>query len=117
MITKSIYSYRVRIKYGVYTRTIIGGVFPPISLQPTICSLSVLSALCSLSKPTGSGVVLGAVDTLFGVSLWYKQSRKRRQQLKINSNPFILQADRKIIGNSTFGRVNYRPATNSRQIN
>ena len=24
MITKSIYSYRVRIKYGVYTRTIIG---------------------------------------------------------------------------------------------
>lgn len=24
MITKSIYSYEVRIKYGVYTRTIIG---------------------------------------------------------------------------------------------
>nr|DAQ94200.1 MAG TPA: hypothetical protein [Caudoviricetes sp.] len=39
---KSIYSYRVRIKYGVYTRTIIG-----------------VSSLQSLrSKPTGSGVVL-----------------------------------------------------------
>ena len=37
---KSIYSYRVRIKYGVYTRTIIG-----------------VSSLQSLrSKPTGSGV-------------------------------------------------------------
>ena len=24
MITKSIYSFRVKIKYGVYTRTIIG---------------------------------------------------------------------------------------------
>lgn len=66
MITKSIYSYRVRIKYGVYTRTIIRGVFPPISLQPTICSLSVLSVLCSLSKPTGSGVQTWALNTLSG---------------------------------------------------
>lgn len=57
MITKSIYSYRVIIKYGVYTRTIIRGVFLPLSL-PT---RSLLFALCF--KPTGSGVTLGAVET------------------------------------------------------
>lgn len=57
MITKSIYSYRVRIKYGVYTRTIIGGIFLPLSL-PTH---SLLFALCF--KPTGSGVTRGAAET------------------------------------------------------
>lgn len=69
MITKSIYSYRVRIKYGVYTRTIIGGIFLPLSL-PTH---SLLFALCppyqvnrKRSCSRGGGDKLGPSNTLYG---------------------------------------------------
>ena len=40
MITMGIYSYKVRIKYGVYTRTIIRE-HPSSILSPTCSSLSV----------------------------------------------------------------------------
>lgn len=56
MITKNIYSYKVRIKYGVYTRTIIGGVFPPISLLQSNGTRSLNSDVeYSLGFPSGTG--------------------------------------------------------------
>ena len=72
MITKSIYSYRVIIKYGVYTRTIIGVFsFQSLSNLPSAhYRFSLFFALCP--KPTGSGVVLWEWSSNSGVeySLW-----------------------------------------------
>ena len=77
MITKSIYSYRVRIKYGVYTRTIIRvsafhSLFNPLSACYRF-------SLFSVPSQRGAETKLGTSNIPFGVSLWYKQSRKRRQ--------------------------------------
>ena len=66
MITKSIYLYRVRIKYGVYTRTIIGvSSLQSLSNLPSArYRFFLFFALCP--KPTGSGVILLGVEFKLG---------------------------------------------------
>ena len=80
MITKSIYSYRVGIKYGVYTRTIIRvSSFHSLSSTRYLLAIGSLCSLLSVSSQRGAETKLETSNTPFGISLWYKQSWKRRQ--------------------------------------